>query len=37
VNNIFSILQQYIVNVRFEAAKAERHEQHLAEKHHDKD
>jgi YidC/Oxa1 family membrane protein insertase len=36
VNNIFSILQQYIVNVRFEAAKAERHEQHLAEKHHDK-
>jgi YidC/Oxa1 family membrane protein insertase len=37
VNNLFSIAQQYIVNKQFEAAKAARHEKHLAEKHHDKD
>jgi YidC/Oxa1 family membrane protein insertase len=37
VNNLFSIAQQYIVNKQFEAAKAARHEQHLAEKSHGKD
>ncbi|OQX60509.1 MAG: membrane protein insertase YidC [Helicobacteraceae bacterium 4484_230] len=37
VNNLFSIAQQYIVNRKFEAAKAARHEKHLVEKHHDKD
>ena len=37
VNNLFSIAQQYMVNRKFEAAKAARHEKHLAEKHHDKD
>jgi YidC/Oxa1 family membrane protein insertase len=33
VNNLFSILQQVIVNKQFEAAKALRHEEHLAKKH----
>ncbi|MDD5053735.1 MAG: membrane protein insertase YidC [Sulfuricurvum sp.] len=37
VNNIFSIAQQYLVNKQFEAARAARHETHLAEKHHEKD
>lgn len=37
VNNIFSIGQQYLVNKQFEAARAARHEAHLAEKHHEKD
>ena len=37
VNNMFSIAQQYMVNKQFEAAKAARHEQHLAEKSHGKD
>jgi YidC/Oxa1 family membrane protein insertase len=37
VNNIFSIAQQYLVNKQFEAARAARHEAHLAEKHHEKD
>lgn len=37
VNNIFSIAQQYMVNKQFEAARAMRHEAHLAEKHHEKD
>jgi YidC/Oxa1 family membrane protein insertase len=37
VNNIFSIAQQYLVNKQFEAARAARHEVHLAEKHHEKD
>jgi len=37
VNNIFSIAQQYMVNKQFEAARAARHEAHLAEKHHEKD
>jgi YidC/Oxa1 family membrane protein insertase len=36
VNNLFSIAQQYIVNKQFEAARAVRHEAHLAEKHHEK-
>jgi YidC/Oxa1 family membrane protein insertase len=35
VNNLFSIGQQFAVNKSFEAAKAERHEKHLAEKHHE--
>ena len=37
VNNLFSIAQQYLVNKQFEAARAARHETHLAEKHHEKD
>lgn len=37
VNNLFSIAQQYMVNKQFEAARAARHEAHLAEKHHEKD
>ena len=37
VNNIFQITQQFIVNKQFEAAKAMRHEKHLAEKNHGKD
>ncbi len=37
VNNLFSIGQQYMVNKQFEKSKEERHEKHLAEKHHDKD
>jgi len=37
VNNLFSIAQQYMVNKQFEAARALRHEAHLAEKHHEKD
>lgn len=37
VNNLFSIGQQYLVNKQFEAARAARHEAHLAEKHHEKD
>lgn len=37
VNNLFSIAQQYLVNKQFEAARAARHEAHLAEKHHEKD
>ncbi|MGA9045672.1 membrane protein insertase YidC [Sulfuricurvum sp.] len=37
VNNLFSIAQQYLVNKQFEAARATRHEAHLAEKHHEKD
>jgi len=37
VNNIFSIAQQYLVNKQFEAARAVRHDAHLAEKHHEKD
>jgi YidC/Oxa1 family membrane protein insertase len=37
VNNLFSIAQQYMVNKQFEAARAMRHETHLAEKHHEKD
>ena len=37
VNNMFSIAQQYMVNKQFEAAKAARHDQHLAEKSHGKD
>lgn len=37
INNVFSIIQQFIVNNKFETDKAQRHEQHLAEKHHDKD
>lgn len=37
VNNIFSIGQQYLVNKQFEAARAARHDAHLAEKHHEKD
>ena len=37
VNNLFSIGQQYMVNKQFEAAKAARHAQHLAEKSHGKD
>ncbi|MCI4407199.1 MAG: membrane protein insertase YidC [Sulfuricurvum sp.] len=36
VNNIFSIAQQYLVNKQFAAAKAHRHEVHIAEKHHEK-
>jgi len=36
-NNLFSIAQQFLVNRQFEAIKAARHEQHLAEKTHDKD
>ena len=36
INNIFSIAQQYLVNKQFAAAKALRHEAHLAEKHHEK-
>ncbi len=36
VNNLFSIAQQYLVNKQFEAARAARHEAHLAEKHHEK-
>lgn len=37
VNNLFSIVQQFIVNAKYEKIKAERHEQHLQEKHkHDK-
>ncbi len=36
VNNLFSIGQQYLVNKQFEAARAARHEAHLAEKHHEK-
>jgi YidC/Oxa1 family membrane protein insertase len=35
VNNLFSIAQQYVVNKQFEAARAARHEAHLAEKHHE--
>jgi len=35
VNNLFSIAQQYLVNKQFEAARAARHEAHLAEKHHE--
>lgn len=34
VNNLFSIGQQLIVNKKFEAAKALRHEEHEAKKHH---
>lgn len=37
VGNLFSIAQQYMVNKQFEAARAVRHEAHLAEKHHEKD
>ena len=37
INNLFQIAQQSIVNKTFEAAKAMRHEKHLAEKHHGKD
>ncbi len=37
VNNLFSIGQQVMVNKQFAAAKAARHEQHLAEKSHGKD
>jgi YidC/Oxa1 family membrane protein insertase len=37
VNNVFSIAQQFLVNKQFETAKEERHQKHLAEKHHDKD
>jgi len=37
VNNLFSIAQQWMVNRRFAAMKEERHEQHLAEKHHAKE
>jgi YidC/Oxa1 family membrane protein insertase len=33
VNNLFSIAQQFMVNRKYEAMKAERHEQHLEEKH----
>lgn len=33
VNNLFSIGQQFIVNRKYEAMKAQRHEQHLEEKH----
>jgi YidC/Oxa1 family membrane protein insertase len=36
-NNLASIAQQYVVNKQFEAAKAARHEEHLAEKSHGKD
>lgn len=37
MNNLFSIAQQFMVNRKYEAMKAERHEQHLEEKHkHDK-
>jgi YidC/Oxa1 family membrane protein insertase len=36
VNNLFSIGQQFLVNKQFEAARAARHEAHLAEKHHEK-
>jgi len=37
VNNLASIGQQYLVNRQFAAAKAERHDKHLAEKSHGKD
>jgi YidC/Oxa1 family membrane protein insertase len=36
VNNLFSIGQQWYINRYFEAQKAKRHEEHLAEKHHSK-
>ncbi len=37
VNNIFSIIQQFIVNKNFNAIKVARHEKHLEEKSHGKD
>ncbi|NOQ31470.1 MAG: membrane protein insertase YidC [Helicobacteraceae bacterium] len=37
VNNILSIAQQFMVNKAFDKMKKDRHEQHLAEKHHGKD
>ena len=37
VNNLFSIAQQFMVNRKFAVLKEERHEKHLAEKHHGKE
>ena len=37
VNNLFSIAQQYMVNKKFETAKAERQQKHDVETKHDKD
>lgn len=36
INNLFTIVQQYYVNLIFTKAKIERHEKHLEEKIHDK-
>jgi YidC/Oxa1 family membrane protein insertase len=36
INNLFTIVQQYYVNLIFKKAKIERHEKHLKEKIHDK-
>lgn len=37
INNLFTVAQQYYINTLFEAKKVQKHEEHLAKKHHQND